>query len=148
MRYSTIENSKEIEKTRRNGWPRYTTHGLRHYKKVKQYLRQEAERTKEIQNKKYWKKIQHIEDRYRIEKEEKTVPPGMEKLSHLTVFSEELFDKIQKDEIQVPKIGEIELTPEEEEILRKNPKFSLPEKLLEDTIREDMEKAYSLMRME
>ena len=72
----------------------------------------------------------------------------MEKLSHLTVFSAELYEKIQKDEIEVPRIGEIELTREEEDILRKNPKFALPERLLEDTLREDMEKAYSLMRME
>ena len=118
------------------------------YKKVIQYLRQEAEKAKEIQNKKYWKKIQHLEERYRIEKEEKTAPPGMEKLSHLTVFREEKYDEIRRDEIQVPIIGEIELTADEKSILRKNPKFALPERLLEDTLREDMEKAYSLMRME
>ena len=118
------------------------------YKRVIQYLRQEAERAKEIQSKKYWEKIHHLEERYREEKEEEKIPAGMEKLSHLTVFSDERYDSIEKDEIQVPIIGEIELTEEEKMILRKNPKFALPEKLQEDTMREDMEKAYSLMRME
>ena len=118
------------------------------YKKVIQYLRHEAEKEKEIQNKKYWKKIQHLEERYRIEKEEETAPPGMEKLSHLSVFKEEKYNEIRRDEIQVPIMGEIEITADEMSILRKNPKFALPERLLEDTLREDMEKAYSLMRME
>ena len=113
-----------------------------------QYLRQEADKAKEIHNKKYWIKIKHLEERYRIEKEEKRVPQGMENLSHLRVFSEELYEDIKTDKIEIPVIGDIELTPEEEYILRKNPKFAIPERLLEDTLREDMEKAYSLLRME
>ena len=83
------------------------------YKKVIQYLRQESERAKEIHKKKYWTKIHHLEERYRGEKEEKKIPPGMENLSHIAVFSEEAYEKIEKNRIQVPIIGEIELTEEE-----------------------------------
>ena len=69
------------------------------YKKVIQYLRQESERAKEIHKKKYWTKIHHLEERYRGEKEEKKIPPGMENLSHIAVFSEETYEKIEKNRI-------------------------------------------------
>ena len=77
-----------------------------------QYLRREAEKAKEIHNKKYWAKIKHLEERYKVEKEEKKTPPGMENLQKISVLNDELYEKIEKDRIQVPVIGDIELTPE------------------------------------
>ena len=146
-----IQHIKELkrEKEDKKKWLAKIHHPkTKKYKTVVQYLRQEAEKAKRIQNDKYWKKIKHLENKYKIEKEEDKMPPGMEGLSHLKVFSEEEYKNIEKDKIEVPIIGDIEITPEEEIILRKNPKFALPERLMEDTMREDMEKAYSLMRME
>ena len=146
-----IQHVREMKREReeRKKWLAKRHHPkTKPYKRIIQYLRQEAENAKEIQNRKYWNKIRHLEEKYRIEKDEEKIPAGMEKLSHLTVFSDERYEKIEKNEIEVPVIGEVELTAEEKMILRKNPKFALPEKLLEDTMREDMEKAYSLMRME
>ena len=84
----------------------------------------------------------------RSEDERLEAPPGMESFKHLSMFNQERFDSIKKDEIEVPVIGEIELTEGERAILRKSPKFALPEKLMENTLKEDMEKLYSLLRME
>ena len=72
----------------------------------------------------------------------------MNEYSHLSVFIEEKFEEIQVDRVEIPKIGEIQLSREEEVILRRSPKFSVLQDLHENTMREDMEKAYSLVRME
>ena len=150
-RRDEIHRNKEltIQREEKKKWLARIHHPkTKPYKKVIQYLRQESEKEKEIHNRKYWAKIHHLEERYRKEKEEKKIPPGMENLSHLAVFDEEAYMKIERNRIQVPIIGEIELTEEEKSIIRKNPKFAIPERLLEDTLRQDMKKAYSLMRME
>ena len=146
-----IHHIKELKRDRedKKKWLAKIHHPkTKKYKLVIQYLRQEAEKAKRIHNEKYWKKIKHLEEKYKMEREEKIVPPGMEELSQLTVFSENSYENIEKDTVEVPIIGDTEITPEEKCILRKNPKFALPDRLLEDTMREDMEKAYSLMRME
>ena len=121
------------------------------YKRTMRYLKQEAEKERREQTKKYRNKADHLEKRYREREEsEKTMgmPPGMEGMKHLSVFNEEEYEKIEKEEIRIHKIGEIELTKEEELILKRNPKFSIPARLEEDTLSREMEKAYSLMRME
>ena len=48
----------------------------------------------------------------------------------------------------MPRIGEIVLSSEEEAILKRNPKFAVLQNLQEHTMKEEMEKAYSLIRME
>ena len=119
------------------------------YKKIIQYLRGEAAEIKRIQGDKYREKIRVLEERYRDTEEEKLkAPQRMEKYGHLSVFNADKYDKIEVEEIQVPKIGEITLSIEEESILRRHPKFAIMQNLQEDTMKEDMEKAYSLVRME
>ena len=119
------------------------------YKRIIQYLRAEAAKVKREQEDKYEKKVKHLELKYRDEKENELDPPkSMEKFEHLKVFNKEEFDMIEKDEIKVPRIGEVILSKEEESILKRSPKFSIMPPLLEDTMKEDMEKAYSLIRME
>ena len=120
------------------------------HKKVIKFLRGEAERIKREQREKNWRKLQHLSKKHRENEEEKMAqaPPGMESLSHLSVFSEEKYENIETDRIEVPRIGEVELTEEEESILKRNPKFSLPEALVENGLDMEMEKAYAKMRME
>ena len=104
---------------------------------------------KRIQGEKYRSKVEHIENNYRnTQEEEMAAPESMKDFSHLSVFIEEKFVEIQVDKVEIPRIGEIQLSKEEEEILRRSPKFSVLQDLQENTIREDMEKAYSLVRME
>ena len=119
------------------------------YKKVIQFLRQEAEETKRKQNEKFEEKIKHIERKYRETEEEKMLaPPSMKEMSSLSVFNKEQFEEIRTSEVHVPLIGEVYLSADEEKILKRNPKFAIPQNLYEDTMREEMEKAYSLIRME
>ena len=91
-RRDEIHHIKELKRDReeKKKWLAKIHHPkTKKYKTVIQYLRQEAEKAKRIHNEKYWKKIKHLEERYRTENEEKKPPPGMEELSHLTVFSED-----------------------------------------------------------
>ena len=119
------------------------------YKKIIQYLREEAAEVKRIQGEKNMKKIEHLEKKYReTGEEEMMAPQGMEEVSHLSVFHEEKFEKIEKDKIKVPRVGEILLSKEEEKILQRSPKFAIIQNLQENTIKEEMEKAYSIVRME
>ena len=119
------------------------------YRKIIRYLRQEAEETKRNQGEKHRKKVEHLESIYREPVEEQlAAPESMKEYEHLSVFSDLRYSEIPQAEVQVPKIGNVILSKEEEKILRKSPKFALPQRLLEDTLKHEMEKAYSLVRME
>ena len=119
------------------------------YKKIIQYLRQEAGQVKRAQKEKYEKKIEHLENIYKEPDEEVLGPPEhMAEYSHLSIFNITKFEGIQKDEVHVPVIGDVHLSKEEELILKRTPKFAIPQVLKEDSLKEEMEKAYSLVRME
>ena len=72
----------------------------------------------------------------------------MENYYNLTVFRQELFDKLDMTSTDIPVIGEIDLNKEEKSILMRTPKFAIPENLKEHTLMEDMEKAFAKIRME
>ena len=104
---------------------------------------------KRIQGEKYRRKVEQIEKNYRnTEEANMAAPQSMTGMNHLSVFSEDKFNEIQTTSAEVPKIGEIVLSSEEEAILKRNPKFAVLQNLQEHTMKEDMEKAYSLIRME
>ena len=122
---------------------------IHQYKRMIKELRREAEMARQSSREKNWKKLEHLEKKYGETEEEKNEPPtGMEHLSHLSIFRNRKFEEIEVTETEVKKIGEVTITEEEERILRRTPKFAIPERLLEDSLREDMEKAYAKMRME
>ena len=86
--------------------------------------------------------MNHLQEKYKETEEEKLqAPPGTENFNHLSAFSREKYANIEKDKVEVPIIGKIELSEEEKAILRKNPKFALPERLEENTMHESKEKA-------
>ena len=151
-----IQHNKELKKEKnieRNRMTRKYHQQTETYKKTMKYLRQEAEKTRRLSMAKYKRKMGHLETRYRerrgeTEEGDTVLPPGMENLAELRVFSAEKYEKIEIEEISVHRIGNIEITREEEELLKRNPKFSIPTRLEEDTLSKEMEKAYSLIRME
>ena len=119
------------------------------YKKLINQLRKEAEKTKKDQKSKYDKKTQHIEAKTKQEDtEEEHIPKGMEKLIGIKIFRKEAFDEIKMIDTEVPIIGEVELSEAEKNILRRTPKFAIPETLEEHSLKEDMEKAFCKLRME
>ena len=143
------EMTKRKEKMRR--WLAKMIHPKTHkYRMVIRDLRREAEEIRKICREKYRKKLNHLENKYteKEEEEEEQPPPGMEKLSNLSIFRKDKFEELELVETEVAKIGEITISEAEEKILRRPPKFALPEKLLEHTLRDEMEKAYAKMRME
>ena len=148
-----IHHQKELKKKReqKKKWlsTRFHQNTLT-YRKVIKYLREQARNVKNKQMDKNKKKLNHL-DRKQKENEEDRLsmaPTGMENFSHLSVFSSIKYDGIEPDKIKVPKIGEIVLTPDEEKILRRNPKFAILEPLHENTLKVEMEKAYAKMRMD
>ena len=119
------------------------------YKRMIKELRQEAETARQESRDKYKKKLEHLEKKYgQTEEERSDPPPGMEHLSHLSVFRNSKYEDIMISETEVKTIGEVTISEEETRILRRTPKFAIPERLMEDSIREEMEKAYAKMRME
>ena len=142
------EMNKRKEMMRK--WLERTTHPKKHqYKMMIKKLRTEAEIAREMSRRKYQNKLDHLERKYgEEEKEEDEAPPGMEHLTSLSIFRKEKFEKIEVLETEVKRIGEVTITKEEEKILKRTPKFAIAEKLLEHTMKEEMEKAYAKMRME
>ena len=122
---------------------------IHQYKRMIKELRNEAEMARQASREKYKQKLEHLEKKYGQTEEERNEPPaGMEHLSHLRIFRNKEFEEILITETEVKIIGDVTISEEEERILRRTPKFAIPEKLMEDTIKEDMEKAYAKMRME
>ena len=66
---------------------------------------------------------------------------------NLSVFSREGYERIQTDKSKVLVIGKTEIDEDERAILQKHPKFAIPTKLEEEEMMEEMERAYSIMRM-
>ena len=119
------------------------------YKRIIRFLRQEAGEEKRKHKEKHSKKVEHLENIYREPVEEQLdAPEKMKQYEHLSVFCRYRYSNIPQDEVLVPKIGDVHLSQEEESILKKSPKFALPQKLLEDSLKEEMEKTYALIRME
>ena len=133
-------------------WLERTTYPKKYqYKQIIKKLRSEAETAREMSRKKYQNKINHLERKYgetEQEEEEKEPPPGMDHLSNLSIFRKEKFERIEVNETEVKRIGEVLISKEEEIILKRTPKFAIAENLLEHTMKEDMEKAYAKLRME
>ena len=103
---------------------------------------------KREQEEKHKKKLVNLKMKYKEEEEEKLEPPpGMETLN-LSIFNRKRYDDIQMDDSEVPVIGNTETSEEERAILKKHPKFAIPQKLEEEDMMEEMERAYSIMRME
>ena len=96
------------------------------YKKTIKYLRDEAAEVKKTQSEKYRRKVEQIEKNFRnTEEENLAAPQSMVELSHLRVFTEEKYSMIEVQSIEVPRIGEIELSSEEEAIIKRSPKFAV-----------------------
>ena len=107
---------------------------IHQYKRMIKELRNEAEMARQTSREKYKQKLEHLEKKYGPKEEEENEPaPGMEHLSHLSIFRNNKFEQIVTSETEVKKIGEITIREEEERILRRTSKFAIPERLMEDS---------------
>ena len=79
----------------------------------------------------YKRKIENLKRKYKEDKETKLdkVPPEIKEYKEAKIFSRKAFDEIEEVKVEVITVGEIEITPEEREILQMHPKHAILEKL-------------------
>ena len=58
------------------------------------------------------------------------------------------YDEIQVEKVEVPIVGQVEVSEDEKSIMRRNPKFAVPDKIDVNVLQEELERSYSIMRME
>ena len=96
-----------------------------------------AQSLRNEKNETYKRKLKTLKDRHLIDIDTRTnvVPPELTEYKDAKVFSKDKFTAIGEENIEIVKVGEIELSGEEELIIKKHPKFAL----LEDLKIEDLE---------
>ena len=79
----------------------------------------------------YEKKIKHLKRKYQEDRDRKLdmVPKDIKEYADAKIFSRTAYEEIEKVRVEVITVGDIELSQEEEEVLRMHPKFAVLEKL-------------------
>ena len=101
----------------------------RQYRRVMNNLNKMARDTKLKMNEKYNKKIEHLRQKFREKEDEPEVPEDLEEYSDLSVFNSKKFNEIKPISYDVKVIGNVEISEEEEQVLKIHPKFSILEDL-------------------
>ena len=120
------------------------------YKRAMSHLAKSARETKHTLQEKYKKKIKHLNDKYKDDrdKELETVPEGLEEYSELSVFSKDKYAKLEKRSYEVKTIGDVTLSEEETEILRLHNKFFVIGNLQQGDLDSEQEASLAKIRME
>ena len=107
-----------------------------------------AQKTRVEKRDKYKMKIRTIKKKHLIDEELKTnrVPKELEDYASAKVFSKESFDGIEETEISIVTVGRVELTEDQHLILKKHPKFALPENLKLEDLELDFELSFGKYR--
>ena len=116
---------------------------------MKKLLQIEQTRKSEM-NKKYMKKLKHLKTKFRPQEDKKDhqVPEDIVEFSDCVVFDKIKFNNLTVESYEVKKIGNVELTPEEESLLKLHPKFCILENLQEYMFEQEQEAALAKLRME
>ena len=76
------------------------------------------------------------------------VPDDLIEYEDLVVFNKEDYENLEPVKYEVKKIGQVEITPEEEKVLSLHPKFCILEKLTRQEFEHEQEQALAKLRME
>ena len=112
-------------------------------------LRTNAMREKNIARKKYEKKLSFLIKKYEknTDLDDEIIVKGLEKYSNAKIFSRLKYEKIERDEITVAIVGDLEISDAEREALTLHPKFGIMVSLEEETDFElDLELGFSKLR--
>ena len=112
-------------------------------------LRTNAMREKNIARKKYEKKLSFLIKKYskNTDLDDEVIVKGLEKYSNAKIFSRLKYEKIERDEITVAIVGDLEISDAEREALTLHPKFGIMVSLEEETDFElDLELGFSKLR--
>ena len=93
---------------------------------------------------KFKKKVNHLKNKYKPDKNQTRIPEDIKEFSDCTVFNKNKFDVLEIDSYDIKVIGDVELTRQEEQILKLQPKFCIVERIQEVTF----EAALAKLRME
>ena len=119
-------------------------------KKIIRRLKNAARDVKKQLKNKYKKKVEHLRKKYRQNEEDclDEVPSSMVGYESLSIFDKSKYDDIEKKEIEILSIGDIDLSDNERLILGMHPKFSVIQKLPKDALDLDKELAFAKTRMQ
>ena len=111
-------------------------------------LRLSTAKEKLKMKKKYEKKVEFLEKKYRREEEGESeeVPKDLENYKDAKVFSRKTFEEIEKNEISVAILGDIEVSDQVRQLLKLHPKFSIMQRLDETDYETDLELAFAKLR--
>ena len=123
------------------------------YKKTIQELKQEARTAKVTMTEKFKKKILHLKEKYnkkdsKQEDEEHEAPEDLKQYDSAKIFNKKWYENLKPDSYSVKVIGDIELSKEEEEVLKMHPKFCVVDKISSTDFEHEQETALAKMRME
>ena len=135
-----LESEKEVMKERiGNGWK---------YRKRIREIKKDAKMHKKEEEKRLRKKLENIE-RMRKEKKEKILdicPDEIKEYKDAKVFDKKKFYDMVKEDVSIRVVGDIELSKEENEFLKLNPKFAVMERLMSETMEVETESAAAKYR--
>ena len=130
------EADVELQKERRNIKNKYGEN-TRRCRGILRVLNEMAQSVRHEKNETYKRKLKTLKERNMGDMDAKLnrVPPEIKDYEDAKIFSRERFDGIQEANIEIVKVGDVEINEDEERIIKKHPKFAL----LEDLKIEDLE---------
>ena len=115
-----------------------------------QEFKQEERKVKEELTRKFKKKVDHLKNKYRNNKNEiqEEVPEDITEYSDARIFSKYKYDEIQEESYDIKIVGDVELTVAEKKVLKLHPKFCVVGHLKEPEFEHEQEAALAKVRME
>ena len=118
------------------------------YRRMMKNLNMKTQITKEKLRQKYDKKLTHLKEKYMDDKERRMdiIPEELEEFRDLAIFNKEKFDNIETEVPTVVKYGEVELSEDEEAVLRMHPKMAIVTRLEQGYMELNQEIGYTKVR--
>ena len=122
----------------------------RPYRRIISYLNKIARDHKDMLNKKYKKKLEHLKAKYKMEEEDEDEEPpvDLQEYGELTVFNKSKYKEIEVKSYEIKVIGDVTLSEEEKAVLKLHNKFSVLDNLQPGGMDPDQEAAIAKLRME
>ena len=119
-------------------------------RKILRDLNAEAEDVRKTTREDNLAKIDHLHKKFKKKKEEEEqeIPENVKEYAKAKVFNKETYNNIEIEEISVTVIGQVELSDEENAVLRLHPKFSIRDDITEENLDFEQELGYAKVRYE
>ena len=120
------------------------------FNKVISKINSEAKRWRKLERSKYQSKVEHLK---RIRKEEEIrklqeCPQEIIDYKDIIVFNKSEFDKMKKENVEISRIGNVELDRDEIAILKLPPKFAIRRKVKETEMQTELQMGMAKVRFQ